>query len=421
MSIKLYLKKGAIYLYMFARWLVLSGLVGVICGLVGSLFRLSLDYAHHTFDSHHDLIYMLPVAGLFIVWIYRKLRMNHKDTNTILESLRSYDKIPIMMAPLIFISTFITHIYGGSSGKEGAALQMGGAIGSFIGRKLKLNKNEVKVLIMCGMSSLFSTFFLAPLTSSVFSIEVINVGTMYYGALLPCLFSSVVSIAIAKLFGLTTISFPGISVPELSFMNVGKVLVLAIVGALISVIFCMCMHYFHKGVKKIIPNPYFRVLCGGIIIMLLTILIGNYRYNGAGMDIISEALNGHALNIDFICKIIFTVITLGVGFKGGEILPSFFIGATYGNVFSNVLGLDNSFGASLGLITLFSAVVNCPITSIILSCEFFGAEGIIYYGLASVVGYMLSGYTSLYDSQKIMYSKLGMDKNKEKVNSEIEK
>lgn len=402
--------------YLFVRWLILSTIIGLLCGLVGTAFRYALDFAHHTFDAHHELIFMLPVSGLLIVWLYRKFNMKRKDTNTILESLRSYDNIPILMAPLIFISTFITHIYGGSSGKEGAALQMGGAIGSFLGRRLHLKKNEIKVLIMCGMSSIFSTFFLTPLTASVFSIEVINVGTMYYGALLPCLFSSIVAVSIAGLFGLGGHNFNPITVPNFDVVVLLKVLAIAILGTIVSVIFCMCMHYFHKYFKKLIPYSYNRVLVGGIIIVALTLLFGTYRYNGAGTDIIYEAVNGEVLPYDFILKLIFTVITLGAGYKGGEILPSFYIGATFGNMMGHVLGLDPAFCAALGLVTLFSAVVNCPITGIILACEFFGAGGIAFYGLCAIIGYTLSGYTSLYDSQQIMFNKLGMERNKEKVN-----
>lgn len=407
---------GKKYLYIFARWIFLSTLVGVLCGLVGVCFRYALDFAHHTFDRHHELIFMLPVAGLFIVWIYRKLNMKRKDTNTILESLRSYDNIPIVMAPLIFISTFITHLYGGSSGKEGAALQMGGAIGSYLGRTLRLKKDDIKILIMCGMSSIFSTFFLTPLTASVFSIEVINVGTMYYGALLPCLISSIVAVSIAALCGLGGHSFNIINIPSFTVSNLIRVLLLAVIGTLVSVIFCLCMHYFHKGFKKLIPYSYNRILVGGILIVALTVLFGTYRYNGAGTDIIFEAVNGDVLPYDFILKLIFTVITLGAGYKGGEILPSFYIGATFGNMFGHLIGLDPSFAAALGLVTVFSAVVNCPITGIILSCEFFGAGGIVFFALCAIIGYTLSGYTSLYDSQKIMYNKLGLERNREEVN-----
>lgn len=411
-----YIKVWGEYIATFVRIMVIATIVGILCGIVGGGFRISTEFAHETFDKNTFLLFFLPIAGLFINFIYKNLNMKRRDTNTILESLRSYDDIPILMAPLIFISTFITHLYGGSSGKEGAALQMGGAIGSFVGRKLKLKHSEVKIMIMCGMSSLFATFFFTPLASSLFSIEVINVGTFYYGALLPCIWASIVSITISKWFGLTGSCFEKFDVPDFSFKTLFEVTLLVIIASFVAILFCKLMHYTHNFLKKYIPNGYIRIVVGALVIIALTLLVGNYRYNGAGTNYIYEAVNGSALPYDFIFKIIFTVVTLACGFKGGEILPSMFIGATFGNTFGQVLGLDPSFAAAVGLITLFSSVVNCPLAAILLSIEFFGAEGILYYAIAAVLGFIFSGYTGLYDSQKIVYSKLGMDKNSRKVN-----
>ena len=295
---------------------------------------------------------------------------------------------------------------GGSSGREGAALQIGGSVGSTIGNVLKMDENGMRILTMCGMSAVFSALFGTPLTATLFSMEVISVGVLYYVAFIPCIISSVIAFAIAHHFGMTPVSYVLKDIPTLDIVSVLQVVALAAICAGVSIIFCVIMHRTSHYFKKYIANPYLRAFTGGCLIIIITLILGCYDYNGAGSDIIAKAIDGNAKPEAFIIKLLFTAITLGAGFKGGEIVPSFFIGSTLGCVAGGLLGLPASFAAGIGLIGMFCGVVNCPVTSLILSVELFGSEGIVLFGIACAVSYTLSGYYSLYNSQKIVYSKL---------------
>ena len=244
---------------------------------------------------------------------------------------------------------------------------------------------------------MFSALFGTPLTATFFAMEVISIGIIHYSAFIPCIVSSVTAYYISIYFGLAPVRFNLNVIPEISLINIVKVM---------SIIFCNLLHKSNNISKKIISNAYVRVFIGGIVIVLLTIIIGTRDYNGAGMDVILNAMNGTAKPEAFLLKMIFTAITISVGYKGGEIVPTFFIGATFGCVVGKFLGLDPCFGAAVGLVALFCGVVNTLITSIILSIELFGAGNIVLFAIACGVSYMESGYYSLYSSQKIMYSKI---------------
>ena len=341
-----------------------------------------------------------------IAFLYRVTKLSgHADTNLIINSVRTDEKVPILLAPVIFLSTVITHLFGGSAGREGAALQLGGCIGSFIGRVVRLNEKDMPIAVMCGMSGLFSALFGTPLTATVFAMEVISVGVIYYSAFLPCLAAALAAFGVTFLCGLSPAVYALSVVPELNVLNILTVAVIGVAAAIISIVFCVSLEQTHKFAAKYFHNEYLRTAVGGTAIALLTLLIGT-RYNGIGGEAIAAAVTeGKALPYDFILKMLFTVITIGFGYKGGEIIPTFFIGATLGATLAPLLGLPASFGAAIGLVALFCAVVNCPIASIILSIELFGSRGLIFFAVALCVSYMLSGYYSLYSGQKIMYSK----------------
>ena len=332
---------------------------------------------------------------------------NDRGTNAILDSVRSADKIPFLLAPLIIIATAITHFFGGSSGREGAALQIGGSIGSFTARLLKLPKCNTSVLIMCGMSGLFSAVFGTPVTAAIFALEVASVGILHYGALYPSLISAIVAQYIAQLFGVEKTAFNLTSIPAFEAIASLKVLILSLLVAVLSIVFITTMHKTGDIMTKYFKNKYLRAVVGGIAIILLTLIVGNQTYNGAGTDVINIAIEqGTALPFAFLLKILFTAITLSAGFKGGEIVPTFFIGSTFGVFIAPFIGLEPSFAAAVGLIALFCSVVNCPVASVILSIELFGAEGILFFAMAAAVSYFFSGNYSLYSSQRMVFSKL---------------
>jgi len=256
------------------------------------------------------------------------------------------------------------------------------------------------------MSSVFAALFGTPLTAAVFSIEVISVGVLHYAGLVPCVTASVVAYTVSRKFGLGGVRFDNVVMEQFAVSSFAKVAILALLCALVSILFCAAIKKCEHLMDRMLRNRYLRTFIGGLIIALLSLILNTRDYNGAGMDVITRAMNGETGGAAFLLKIIFTAITISAGFKGGEIVPAFFIGSTFGCVLAPLLGLNPSFAAAIGFVALFCGVVNCPVASIILSIEVFGAEGLLFFALACSISYMMSGCFGLYHSQKIVYSKL---------------
>lgn len=395
------------YIVTFFRWIILAGITGLTGGIIGSVFHISVEKATEFRLQNSWVLYLLPVGGIAIALLYKIFNMNDSTgTNQIIDSIRTDDNVPVKLAPLIFISTVITHLLGGSAGREGAALQLGGSIGSCVGKLFHLDEKDMHLIVLCGMSGVFSALFGTPLTATLFAMEVISIGVIYYSSLFPCLISSVVAYGVSLHFGLQPVHYTLSYIPELSFHSIAATAVLAALSALLSIIFCVTMHETEHYMGHKFKNQYMRGFAGGLIILMLTLLVGTGDYNGAGMNIVQNAINGTVKPEAFILKIIFTAITIGAGFKGGEIVPTFFIGSTFGCLTGGLLGLNPGFSAAIGLVALFCGVVNAPVASIILSIELFGIDGLLLFAIACSVSYMLSGYYGLYSSQKIVYSKL---------------
>ena len=402
-----YLEGSEKGVYVFLIWSFIGAVIGAVVGVVGITFHILLEEVTAFRMSHPWILFLLPLGGLVIAGLYHLLRMqNDRGTNLILIAVRVNEKVSLRLTPLIFISTIITHLLGGSAGREGAALQIGGSIGSFIGRKIKLDEKDERIITMCGMSAGFAALFGTPVAAVVFSMEVITVGIMHYSAVVPSIIAAITATGISMVCGVTPTSFTLESVPALSPSGVGSVILLGMFCAGVSVLFCLAMETAGKYYKQIFKNGYIRIFVGGCIVVAITLLLGTRDYNGAGMDVIARAIAGEAEYPAFLWKILLTALTLGAGYKGGEIVPSFFVGATFGCVIGPWIGLPASFAAGTGMAALFCGVTNCPIASVILCVELFGAEGIAYYTLACAVSYMLSGYYGLYSEQKIMYSKM---------------
>ncbi len=392
----------------FAAWLCAGLAIGGVVGLVGVAFHLLLEWATEFRMENPLLLWFLPLGGLAIVLAYRFAGMEKdRGTNFILVAVRSNEPVSFKTAPLIFFSTVVTHLLGGSAGREGAALQLGGSISSSFARTWELNEKETRIMTMCGMAAGFSALFGTPLTSVIFAMEVITVGVMHYSAIVPCTVAALVASSISQSMGIAPTAFTIANIPgEITIeLGVGAV-TLGIASALVSILFCIAMEHTSHAYKKHIASPLLRVFIGGCLVIGLTYLVGCRDYNGAGMDIITKALNGDAKAEAFLLKILFTAVTLGAGYKGGEIVPSFFIGATMGCVVGPLIGLPAGFAASLCMAAVFCGVTNCPLASIILCIELFGFKGAGYYALCCGISYMLSGYYGLYSEQKIMYSKV---------------
>lgn len=390
----------------FLKWLVIASIIGGVCGVVGSVFHMAVSGANELRGHYPWLLFLMPIAGIIIVAMYRFSSMNEsKGTDDILDSVRGKKEVPLRMAPLIFIATALTHLTGGSAGREGAALQLGGSIGYKISRLFKVDAKSASPVIMCGMSAVFSALFGTPLTASIFAMEVTAVGIMHYSALIPCVVSSVIAYGITLLCGLKPTHYSLAVVPEFGAAALLQTAVLAILCAILSIVFCELLHKTAHTLKKTFKNEYIRVLVGSAAIIGLTLLIRSTDYNGAGEHVLKNAINGTARPEAFVLKMIFTAITIGAGFKGGEIVPTFFVGATFGCLVSGITGLDPGFGAAVGMVAMFCGMLNCPIASIILSVEIFGSEGLLFFAIAAAISYMLSGYRGLYHSQRIVYSK----------------
>ena len=398
------------YIKAFLKWIVIAIFLGIIGGLIGSAFHFSIDYVTHLSQNNTWFVFLLPAGGILIAFLYRLFRSKgHIDTNLVLESVRENKRVPLVMVPLIFVSTVITHMLGGSAGREGAALQLGGSIGYNFGKVLKLNDNDMHIIVMSGMSSVFAALFGTPLTAAIFSLEVISVGVFNYAGLLPCIIASITAYQIAMLFGISPVYFDSVLFGAITLQTIVRVIILAVLCAVVSIIFCTSIKMCEVYTKKLVKNIYLRAALGGIIIVLLTLILRTYDYNGAGMEVIGRAISGEARPEAFVLKIVFTAITISAGFKGGEIVPAFFIGSTFGCVVGSLLGLDAGFGAAIGFVALFCGVVNCPVASIILSIEVFGSQGLLFFSVVCGVSYMMSGYFGLYKSQKIVYSKLNAE------------
>ena len=395
------------YIFTFVKWLVIASVVGIGGGLLGSAFHLSVDYVTELRYEHGWLLFLLPVGGVVICAMYHLFRAKGSiDTNRVLDSVRGGEKVPLVMVPLIFVSTVITHMLGGSAGREGAALQLGGGIGYNFGKLLRLKENDLHIIVMAGMSSVFAALFGTPLTAAVFSLEVVNVGVFHYAGMLPCIIASVIAYSVASALGIAPVRFAGVAFDAFTVPSAFRVIALAVLCALVSILFCVAIKKCEHTMEKLLPNSYVRTIVGATLIVALTLILGTTDYNGAGMNIITDAIGGNAKPEAFLLKIIFTAITISALFKGGEIVPAFFVGSTFGCVAGSLLGLEASFGAAIGFVALFCGVVNCPLASLLLALEVFGGEAMVYFAIVCAVSYMMSGYFGLYKSQKFVYSKL---------------
>ena len=390
------------FLRAFLRWSLLAILVGAVCGLVGTAFHVCVNYATKWRGELPWLLYLLPVGGVVIVWLYHRLGQSSSlGTDKLFTSIQNRTAVPVAMAPLIFVATFLTHLLGGSAGREGAALQLGGSLGSDVGRLLKLSEDDRRTLTMVGMGALFAALFGTPLTATLFVIEVLCMGHVVYSSFVPCLVASLTAFGVSLLLHMEPEGYTLSVVPGLNWFSALQVTGLAALCAALSVIFCAVMHISGHSFKKWMKNPYVRAIAGGLAIIVLTLLVGSRDYNGAGAQVIERAIEGEARPQDFILKLIFTAITLGCGYKGGEIVPTFFVGATFGCVVGPLLGMNPGFAAAIALVATFCGNTNCPVASVFLGIELFGGQAVPLFALACAVSYMLSGYSSLYHNQLI--------------------
>ena len=391
----------------FVKWLLYACLTGMIVGLVISAFAVGVERTVALRSGHPNIIWLLPAAGLGIAALYRVCGMEKdRGTNLVLLAVRDAEPIKLRTVPLIFLSSVATHFAGGSAGRMGASLQMGGSLSAYIGRALRLDEKDRRILVMCGMSAAFSALLCTPLAGAVFAMEVASVGVMYYAAIVPCLVSAFTADLLSHALGLHAVHGYIVSEPVgLAALPILQTAALGVLCAMVAILFCVVVHGAPKLYQKFLKNPLLRAAVGGALVLGLTLLVGDQTYNGGGDPLIRRLLAGETIPEAFALKILFTALTLGAGFRGGEITPALLTGCAFGTWAGPMLGLPHGFAGALGMAAVFCGVTNCPISSVLLAFELFGGDGLPLYALCCAVSYMLSGYYGLYSEQKILYSK----------------
>ena len=388
------------------RAMVFALAVGVVVGLCGGSFVYLLGQAELLCNDSAWASLLLPLAGLVVVWLYRRGGIKTAGgTDLIVQAARGEQPVSRLLAPVIFLSTLLTHAFGGSSGREGAALQLGGSLAELVRKGFRIGDEFSDLAIMTGMSAGFSAVFGNPISAAIFALEISCVGILPLGAMFPCVVASLTAKTVARTPGSRGVNFY-IHSPGADLLFYGQVLILAAACGLLSILVCYTFSGIRTGLERLLPNPYLRVLAGGSVVVVLTLLMGTKLYLGTGEGIIAAAINrGEGHPLDFLLKLFFTALTLGAGLKGGEIVPSFAIGAAFGCAVGPLLGLPAHYAAAVGMIALFCAVTNCPLTALVLSFEVFSFCNAGGFLLAVSASFLFSGYGGLYAKQKFAFSK----------------
>ncbi|WP_226529747.1 voltage-gated chloride channel family protein [Metabacillus niabensis] len=404
-------KTQNIYLYLFfflIKWAVLAGLVGLLAGTASAFFLVSLEWAAETRETYSWFLFFLPFGGMLVSFLYWKYGLNSaKGNNLLIEQAHgAKESIPFRMAPLVLFGTIVTHLFGGSAGREGTAVQMGGAFSELVGKLFKLDEVDRKIIIICGISSGFGSVFGTPLAGTVFGLEVLALGLIRHEAIFPAFIAAFVGdIATTTVWGVGHHHYEIGAIPLLSALLLLKIIFAAILFGLTSTLFSELTQWLKKQYTKLFPNPMLKSFIGGLMIIGLVYIVGTRKYLGLGIPLIDDAFEGEVSPFTFITKLLFTSLTLGAGFQGGEVTPLFAIGSTLGSTLGDILQVSIPFLAALGFIGVFCGATNTPIACFIMGIELFGSEASLYLFLVCIISYLFSGHTGIYTSQQIGVSK----------------
>ena len=422
MNIRKQLQEQAGLLLDLLRWMPISALVGIMAGSASALLLASLNYATKVREANHWLVLLLAPAGWVVGLLYKHFGSSvEAGNNLILEETHDPKAvIPLRMTPLILIGTFITHLFGGSAGREGTALQTGASLADQLTRIFRLNQRDRRIVLMAGISAGFGSVFGVPLAGAVFGIEVLAIGTLTYDALAPCFLASFVGdfttrIAARYLPGAHHTIYHVTGAVPLGMITIVYAGIAGIAFGLTAMAFAQLTHAISGAAKRYIKRPELRPFVGGIVITAVVFGFGlahTAKYIGLGLPTIAASFVEKVPAHDFAGKLLFTAFSLGTGFKGGEVTPLFYIGATLGNALSHVLPLSPSLLAGMGFVAVFAGAANTPLASTFMAFELFGPEVGAYAGIACVVSYLFSGHAGIYTSQRIGYRK-GVDASAE--------
>lgn len=383
------------------KWIQICLIIGILSGTASAFFLVTLNWVTDYRENNSWIIWLLPIGGLFIGLLYHYYGKNLvKGNNLILEEYENPQKtIPILMAPLVLIGTLITHLFGGSAGREGTAVQMSTAIADQLTTFFKLDNTERKTILILGISAGFASVFGTPLAGALFALEIIYFSRINFKSILTSFLAAYIAYFVVEFWQVKHTHYSIPSVPDLSFQNLFWVCIAGILFGLTSMLFSKTTHFWHSIFAKFIGYPPLRPFVGGIILAISIYFIGTTKYIGLGIPTIVDAFNHDNANYDFLLKILFTGFTLGAGFKGGEVTPLFFIGATLGSTLSVFIPLPIAVLAGMGFVAVFSGATHTPIACTVMGMELFGLESGIYIAIACVIAYFFSGSTGIYSSQ----------------------
>jgi H+/Cl- antiporter ClcA len=393
------------------QWIGIGSVVGVLCGAASALFLCLLGWATDFRNGHEFIIYTLPVAGLAIGWIYERFgRSIEGGNNLIIDTIHDEGpQIPLRMAPMVLIGSVLTHLFGGSAGREGVAVQMGASLADVLSHRLKLTSSVRRQILAAGVASGIGSIFGTPIAGAIFGMEFITLGSMTYGALLPALVASVIGDMTTRALGIHRTVFPTPMHLDLTPLLLLKWLLFAIAMAATSIAFIELTHRIKKIFEKNSVRLPIRMFIGGILLIALWKLVGTSDYLGLGVPGILRAFHDPQMPMyAFAAKLVFTAVTIGSGYLGGEVTPLFFIGAALGNVMARLMGVPLDMGAGIGLAAVFAASANTPLALSIMSMELLGASMFPHVVIVCVLAYLLSGHRSIYPSQRVIHSKSGI-------------
>ncbi len=386
-----------------SKWILICLILGILVGGVSAFFLISLDWATNWREANLWVIALLPLGGLIIGLSYHLYGSSVvKGNNLLLEELHSPEKIiPFRMAPLVLFGTILTHLFGGSAGREGTAVQIGGAIADRFTKPLNLSKRDRQIILIAGISAGFAAVFGTPLAGGIFALEVLVLGRIRLDAIVPSFLAAVFANYFCEIWGVTHTQYVISTVAEMTPMNVLWSLLAGIIFGLVAMLFSKSTHFWNNLFSSQIKYPPLRPVIGGIILATAVYLMGTTKYIGLGIPTIVDAFDINLNSYDFILKLLFTSFTLGAGFKGGEVTPLFFIGAALGNVLIWFIPLPMGLLAGMGFVAVFAGATNTPLACTVMGIELFGIESGVFIALACVTAYLFSGHTGVYSSQII--------------------
>ena len=392
------------------QWIALGCAVGIACGIASAVFLLALDWATRFRIAHEAIVYTLPLAGVAIGFVYQRWGQSIKaGNNLVLDTIHELrEQIPLRMAPMVLVGTVLTHLFGGSAGREGTAVQMGASLADAIAHRFRLHHDGRRQLLAAGIAGGFGSVFGTPIAGMIFGLEVVWVGRIEYHALLPALVASIVGDVVTRACGVQHTHYPTVPFHAMTPLLAAKWVVFGTAVAVTAAAFVELTHRLKRGLEVRVPQLPVRMLIGGAAVVILWKLIGTSDYLGLGGPTILRAFDDPSLPpYAFAAKLVFTSVTLAAGFLGGEVTPLFFIGATLGATFGRVLGLPIELAAGVGLAGVFAAAANTPIALSIMAVELLGANVMPHVVIVCVIAYLLTGHRGIYPAQRLTRFKTG--------------